>query len=84
MATARFDQRYVNGPDEACYTQDTIMYMPFHKERRLKFLSNKEKVIHRLHQLSLELFKYEGNEAKQEFFEQQIEAINSILQEKHD
>ena len=67
-ATARFDERYVNGPDEACYTETTIMYMPFHKERRLKFLSDKEKVIHRLNELSQELFKYEEKEAKQTFF----------------
>ena len=43
--------------------------MPFQKEKRLKFVSDKEKIIDKLEKLSTALFKYEGVEEKRIYFE---------------
>lgn len=54
------------------------------KQRRLNFAIEKEEIVARLHSLSEEIFKLEGEEEKRICFEQRITEINSLLTKKEE
>ena len=59
LAAAKFDESYINGAPQECYTEQAIFHMPALKEKRLKFVLNKEKVMNKLDAVSTLLFKFE-------------------------
>jgi hypothetical protein len=56
IAVAKFDERFINGPEDICYSEKAIWHMPFEKEGKLKFISDEEKIINALDETSQKLF----------------------------
>lgn len=53
IAVSKFDESFINGPEAIEYTEQAILQMPLEKEKRLKFVADKEKIINILNEISV-------------------------------
>lgn len=84
FATSKYDEQFVNGSPLPPEQDTAALKKPLSKQRRLNFAIEKEEVILRLHELSEEIFRVEGDEEKRACFESRLAEINSLLSKKQE